>query len=123
MTPQEERNKRFDEKFADYGGEYSNTLDVPRSLVKEFIESEIDLAISDYQTNFEQKHIASAVEVAKVEAVRKFIDQEIERKNGMKKDYLWVNFDEGCGADMSDGYNQAIDEDIVHLTSLKELIK
>lgn len=67
MTLQEERNKRFDEKFADYGGEYSDTLDVPRSLVKEFIESEIDLAIADYQTNFEQKHIASAVEVAKVD--------------------------------------------------------
>lgn len=74
MTLQEERNKRFDEMFADYGGEYSNMLDVPRSLVKEFIESEIDLAIADYQTNFEQKHIASAVEVAKAEERNRIVE-------------------------------------------------
>lgn len=65
---------RFDEMFADYGGEYSDMLDVPRSLVKEFIESEIDLAIADYQTNFEQKHIASAVDVAKAEERKRTVE-------------------------------------------------
>lgn len=139
MTPQEARNKRFDEKFV---------LNIPnRSVtgrdkkIKSFIQSEVDLAISDYQTNFEQKRIASAVEVAKTEAVRNFIDQEIERKMGMRKIHKEFECNgahngKGCYENWCDmktciskdalhckSYNQAIDEDITHLTLLKELIK
>lgn len=94
MTLQEERNKRFDEKFADYGGEYSDTLDVPRSLVKEFIESEVYMALAE------------------------FIGQEIER---LEKEIEHIQ--KHSKGNYADGKVEAFTETMVHLTSLKELIK
>lgn len=152
MTPQEKRNKKFDEKFNVFGECNPPHCQNMRwggdlNALKSFLQSEIDLAILDYQTNFEQKHIASAVEVARADWVRKVIDQEIERKKGMRKelpqikklpekykDNIEVN-PETISIAMNNviamnyighyeyGYNKAIDEDIAHLTSLKELIK
>lgn len=117
MTPQEERNKRFDEMFADYGGEYSDMLDVPRSLVKEFIESEIDLAISDYQTNFEQKHIASTVRNLVKEFVH-FIDRQI---NCLEKEIDYMQ--KHSKGNYADGKVEAFTKTIDQLTLLKELYK
>jgi len=53
--------------------------------------------------------------------LHKFIDQEIERKKGMRKSLEDTNntFEE----DSNLGYNSCLYEDIAHLTSLKELIK
>lgn len=74
MTPQEERNKRLYTLLNSLGYDHVNTCTCGfleeckcvsgRDRMQSFLQSEIDLAISDYQTNFEQKHIASAVEVA-----------------------------------------------------------
>lgn len=81
------------------------------------------------------------------EALSRVIDQEIERKNGIKKklpkikefpekykDNMEINSETipiamhnaiamNYIGSFEYGYNQAIDEDIAHLTSLKELIK
>lgn len=75
------------------------------------------------------------------EALRRVIDQEIERKKGVRKIHREFECNgahngKGCYENWCDmktciskdalhckSYNQAIDEDIAHLTSLKELIK
>ena len=95
MKLQEERNKRFDEKFV---------LNIPnRSVtgrdkkIKSFLQSEIDMALAQ------------------------FIDQEIERKNGMRKEIPpYGNLSQ---LRINCAYNECLDEDISHLISLKEQIK
>jgi len=53
--------------------------------------------------------------------LKKFIDQEIERKNGMRKEIPpYGNLSQ---LRINCAYNECLDEDITHLTSLKELIK
>lgn len=93
MTPQEERNKRFDEKFKCIQRDCDGTGHIPEQIsedewtssqcqfhaeyilpFKSFLQSEIDLAISDYQTNFEQKHITNSVQVAKAEERKRIVE-------------------------------------------------
>lgn len=115
MTPQEERNKRFDEKFV---------LNIPnRSVtgrdkkIKSFLQSEIDLAIADYQTNFEQKHIASAVRNLVKEFVH-FIDRQI---NCLEKEIDYMQ--KHSKGNYADGKVEAFTKTIDQLTLLKELYK
>lgn len=66
------------------------------------------------------------------------LEAEIERKRGMKKEYLWAEFNDDTGehtikeydelsiyggANVSSGYNKCLDEDIAYLEEQLTLLK
>ena len=61
--------QRFDDEL---GIAYS--APVAKLAIKALIADEVKKAIDDYQTNFEQRHIASAVQLARIDELKHLVE-------------------------------------------------
>ena len=100
MTPQEERNKRFDEKFSpEWFTGFGTTTDIDKlgiEGIKSFIQSEVDMALAQFIDQ----------EIKLLEREIELLEKEIDDND----DGLWT------GREFADKW-------LAYLTSLKEQIK
>jgi len=59
-----------------------------REKIKALIADEVKKAIDDYQTNFEQRHIASAVQLARIDMLKTFMAYEEKQPGYINWDFL-----------------------------------
>jgi hypothetical protein len=108
--------KEWREKF--YSGDMQQVYCKEHNAVvswaemEQFIQQSEQEIIQDYQTNFEQQHIASAIAVLRNEICEKVEKAKIVKKDKYDCDCDCVSGDgwkEGCGCAIDD-FNRGLDE-------------